>query len=75
MVLDTLGNIGTIYDSQGDFVKSEEHLFKSLKINEELNNKGAITHTLSNIDYFHENQEIYNKELGYSNKALELESY
>ncbi len=64
----TLGRIGTIYDSKGDYSKALEYDFKALKITEELGNKLGIAKHLGNIGNIYDEQGDTPKALDYISK-------
>ena len=49
----TLGNIGLIHGSLGDYAKALEYQERSLKMREELGNRAGVTTILGNIGTIH----------------------
>ncbi|MES2837789.1 MAG: tetratricopeptide repeat protein [Bacteroidota bacterium] len=68
----SLGNIGIVYDVQGDYSKTLSYFFEALKINEESGNKKAQASTLGNIGIVYQKQNDYPKALDYHFKALKI---
>ncbi len=52
----TLGNIGIIYDMQGDYPKSLDYYFKAMKIDEKLNYRDGVGRHWGNIGLVFSNQ-------------------
>lgn len=65
-----LSNIGTVYHHQGKIASALEYLYRSLKVCEELNEKGAISITLNNIGAIYFDQGEYSKALDCYEKSL-----
>ncbi|MBI4931799.1 MAG: tetratricopeptide repeat protein [Bacteroidetes bacterium] len=63
-----LGNIGIVYDFQGDYPKALDYYFKSLKMFEDLGNKNGIAADLGNIG------NIYDKEAGSQKTEIKRDS-
>ncbi|MCH8319004.1 MAG: tetratricopeptide repeat protein, partial [Bacteroidetes bacterium] len=63
-IAEALGNVGYIYDQQGDPEKALEYFLQSLKIDKERNNKQGIATSLNNIGVIYDAQ-------GNPDKALE----
>jgi serine phosphatase RsbU (regulator of sigma subunit)/Tfp pilus assembly protein PilF len=68
-----LGNIGYVYDSQGDIPKALEYFHESLKIQEEIGDKSGIASNLNNIGNIYSVQEDLPKALAYLHKSLKIE--
>ena len=68
----SVGNIGVIYDEQGNYAKALEYYFKALKMDEELGNKNGIASDLGNIGVIYDEQGNYAKALEYYFKALKI---
>ena len=66
------GNAGIGYRAKGDYMNALKNYFKSLKINESLNNKIEIARRLGNIGIVYGSQGDYSKALDYFLKALKL---
>jgi tetratricopeptide (TPR) repeat protein len=66
----TLGSIGNVYYSKGDFQKALEFLFKALKMDEEIKNKKGIANKLINIGNIYYGKEEYQKALDYFFKSM-----
>jgi len=68
-----LGNIGVVYDNQGDYPKALKYYFKALKMRKELGTKNLIASTLSNIGGVYREQSDYPKALEYYFKTLKMD--
>ena len=55
----SLGNIGVVYSSQGNYAKALEYYQKSLVMSEEEDDKEGIAITLGNIGVLHRKQGNY----------------
>ncbi|MBA2613316.1 MAG: tetratricopeptide repeat protein [Bacteroidetes bacterium] len=66
-------NVGSIYYSHADYVKSLDFYFKALKIEEDFNNKEGISDILNNIGIVYDSQGNRTKELNYYLKALKID--
>jgi len=69
----TLGNIGLIYDSLGDYPKALEYQERSLKLEEELGHRAGVATTLGNIGIVYDNLGDYPKALEYYERSLKRE--
>jgi len=69
---DILGNIGTVYFSQGNYAQALEYYFKALKINDEIGNKQGQAANLGNIGIVYKDQGNYAQALDYYFKALKI---
>ncbi|MFB0924012.1 MAG: tetratricopeptide repeat protein, partial [Vicingaceae bacterium] len=69
----SLNNIGTIYNDQGDIPKAVEYYHKSFKIQEEIGDKEGIATSLNNIGYIYHNQGDIPKALEYYHKSLNIQ--
>lgn len=67
-----LSNIGLIYQAQGDIPKALEYGHKSLKIQEEIGDKGAIAGSLNIIGHVFKGQGEVSKALEYFQKSLKI---
>jgi tetratricopeptide (TPR) repeat protein len=67
-----LGNIGSVFHEQGDYVKALEYYFKSLTVIEKLGNKSLEATTIGNIGSVYHNQGDYAKALNYYFKSLKI---
>ena len=67
-----LNNIGYISDNQGDVQKALEYYHKSLRIQEEIDNKYGIAMGLNNIGSVYNNQGDITKALEYFQKSLKI---
>jgi tetratricopeptide (TPR) repeat protein len=68
-----LVNIGTVYASQGNYVKALEYYFKALKINEEIGNKQGQSANIGNIGLVYSDQGNYAKALDYFFRAQKID--
>jgi len=68
----TLGNIGLIYDSLGDYPKALEYQERALKLNEELGNRAGVARTLANLGSIYRSLGDYPKALSFRERALKL---
>lgn len=67
-----LGNIGLVYDGQNDHYKALDYYFRSLRINEELNNRRKMCVAYGNIGIALKMLKQYNNAMEYYSKALEI---
>ncbi|MBK6834704.1 MAG: tetratricopeptide repeat protein [Bacteroidetes bacterium] len=68
----SLNNIATNYTQLGDKKKTIEYIEKSLKIQEELNDKVGIARSLSNLAFIYDKQGDIPKALEYNHKSLKI---
>ncbi|MBA3663150.1 MAG: tetratricopeptide repeat protein [Bacteroidetes bacterium] len=68
----TLANLATVYTYVGNYSKSLEINFKSLKLAEEIKNKNSIASCLGNIGIVYMFQEDYDRALVYYIRALKI---
>ena len=68
----SLNNIGTVYDDQGQVTQALEYYHKSLKINEEISDNVGISSNLNNIGYIYCNQGDFAKALDYYERSLKI---
>jgi tetratricopeptide (TPR) repeat protein len=66
-------NLGVIYQGQGDYEKAIEKYTQSLKIEEELGNKGGIANSLHQLGMIHQAQGNYDKALEKYTQSLKIE--
>jgi len=66
------GNIGIVYQIQGDMKKALEHYEKALKIDEEIGNKQGMANQLGNMGNVYRIQGNMEKALKHHEKALEI---
>jgi tetratricopeptide (TPR) repeat protein len=67
-----LGNIGIVYDEEGNGSRALEYYFRSLKINEETGQKTGQAANLANIGIVYFEQNDYTTALTYYQKALAI---
>ncbi|GIV27215.1 MAG: hypothetical protein KatS3mg027_1029 [Bacteroidia bacterium] len=67
-----LGNIGVVYDDQGNYSRALEYYFRALKICEEIGNKQRQASCLGNIGGVYHEQGNYSKALEYYFKASKI---
>jgi two-component sensor histidine kinase len=67
-----LNNIGYVYNRKGDIPKALEYYHKSLKIQEEINDKEGIAASLNNIGHVYMTQGDIPKALEYHHKSLKI---
>jgi tetratricopeptide (TPR) repeat protein len=65
-----LGNIGIIYDEEGNGSRALEYYFKALKINEEVGIRSGQAANLANIGIVYYEQNDYSSAIKYYEKAL-----
>ena len=65
--------IGVVYFQQGNYPKALDYYLKSLKIDEEINDKSGMADILVNIGIFYKDQGDYPKALDYYFKALKMD--
>jgi adenylate cyclase len=68
----SLHNIGIVYNNQGDLPKALEYFHKSLKIGEEIGDKGVIATSLNSIGFIYDMQGVLPKALEYYSKSLKI---
>ena len=68
----SLNNIGTIFDTQGDNAKALEYYDKSLKLQQEIGDKLGVASTLNNIGFIYNSQGNISKALEYWNNGLKI---
>jgi tetratricopeptide (TPR) repeat protein len=67
-----LNNIGFLANNHGDISKALTYYQKSLKIQEEIKDKGGIANSTNNIGYIHNSQGDIPKALDYYHKSLRI---
>ena len=67
-----LNNIGFLAQNQGEILKALKYYLKSLKIDENLNDKKGIAHSLNNIGSIYKDQGDITKGLEYYHKSLKI---
>lgn len=66
------GNIGVIFNNKGDYTNALDYYFRSLKINEELNNRSGEAINLGNIGILYKEQHLASKAMQYYSRALKI---
>jgi serine phosphatase RsbU (regulator of sigma subunit) len=68
-----IGNIGIVYEDQGEYPKALDYYFKALKMDEALGNKAGVSRHLGNIGIVYDYQGEHKKAIDYYSKALILD--
>ncbi len=68
-----LNNIGFTYKNQGDIAKALDYMGKSLKIQEDIDNKKGIANSFNNIGQIFDDQGDVVKALDYYERSLKME--
>jgi tetratricopeptide (TPR) repeat protein len=71
-VASALNNIGFLANNRGDIPKALSYYQKSLKIQEEIKDKGGIANSTNNIGYIHNSHGDIPKALDYYHKSLRI---
>ena len=66
------GNLGTVFQSVGQYTKAEEHLQKALTIYEEIGDKGGVGASYLNLGELCRELQLNAKSQEFANKALEI---